>query len=298
MCAGWDPTRGRGWVDLQSACNAAVADSARSKGRVDRSGGDGGGADRSGGWGGGGEAHGGGDGTDRTRGWEGGGWGGGGGWEGGDPSDRSRGWEGGGGWGWHGWEGGGGCGWEGGRWMDSEGGRSSAWGGGRSSAWEGSPSAEPAPATAAGKGSPPPPLPAREEQGAVAPFAGVHRDPAPIFKLEFFENFGRDWSGNYKQHNAALKFFRDEYEDRENPYGSRAPVFVGAAVAEEISKILKFRAHGKAQDNRDWDWDHSVKVPWSWMEMVAQMDGPTMLHVVRGHDKDRSRGLVRCECRP
>jgi hypothetical protein len=187
---------------------------------------------------------------------------------------------------------------EGARWWDDEGGWWNAWEGGRSSASAGSPAAEPAAATAAGKGGGPLLPPGREEQGAVALFQIVRNEPLPIFKLEFFENFRANWNGNYKQHNAALKWFRDEYEDRENPFGSRTPVFGGTAVAEEISKILKYRAKGKAQDNRDWDWDHTVKVPWSWLEMVAQMDGPTMLRVVCGPDNDRSRGLVRCECRP
>ena len=121
---------------------------------------------------------------------------------------------------------------EGARWWDDEGGWWNAWEGGRSSASAGSPAAEPAAATAAGKGGGPLLPPGREEQGAVALFQTVRNEPLPIFKLEFFENFRANWNGNYKQHNAALKWFRDECEDRENPFGSRTPVFGGTAVAE------------------------------------------------------------------
>ena len=118
-----------------------------------------------------------------------------------------------------------------------------------------------------------------------------------VYTLEYFQNYAARWHGNYKQHNAALKYYRDEYENPADPFNSRFPVF-DPAVAEQISRIIKRKGSGRAQDNRDWEWDHTELVSWSWLQLVAQMDAATMQRVACGPDNDRSRGIVRCEFRP
>ena len=139
---------------------------------------------------------------------------------------------------------------------------------------------------------------AGHDQGEGGPrVPGVFFVNRGAYKLEYFENYVARWHGNYKQHNAALKYLRDECENAADPLNSRCLVF-DSAVAEQIPRIIKLKVSGRAQDNRDWDWDRREFVPWSWLQLVAQMDAPTMQRVVCGPDNDRSRGLVRCEFRP
>ena len=105
-----------------------------------------------------------------------------------------------------------------------------------------------------------------------------------IFDAVYFESV-REWHAPYQQHNAALKWFRIMQEG-EDPVAARPLVFNNferVAVAD-IQK-------GKGME---FDFDETRTVWWFWLDMVAQMDQPSIRLVCHGPD-GRSRGLVRCE---
>ena len=89
----------------------------------------------------------------------------------------------------------------------------------------------------------------------------------------------------YKQHNAALKYFREVHEDLTDPFSSVGIHFnndAPSAVAE-----IDHDSHGM-----QWGWKDS-HVLWSWQEMVAQLNDGSMDLVVNGLD-GRSGGLLGC----
>ena len=96
------------------------------------------------------------------------------------------------------------------------------------------------------------------------------------------------WSGSYKQHNAALKFFRFTQED-EDPEAAQPLVFNNTEHVA-VAAIVK----GKGMD---YDFDRTQMVSWSWWEMVAQMDAESINVVCHGPE-NRSRGVVGCEFSP
>ena len=102
-----------------------------------------------------------------------------------------------------------------------------------------------------------------------------------IFDLDYFRAYG-PFAGHWKQNNAALKWFRmicerDHVKDR----------MLASDEAEAVGKLL----HDDV--GTEYTFDETTMIPWKWQEMVAQMDGASMEHVVCGPE-GRSGGLVAC----
>jgi hypothetical protein len=127
------------------------------------------------------------------------------------------------------------------------------------------------------RGNPPPTsnsVPPGSDHAAVARTA--------IWNLEYFQSF-RSWTGTYKQHNIALKWFRDSSEQR----GQHSVIFDNSVEVPEI-------VHPKGMQ---YSFNEEIKNSWTWQEMVAQMDEYSMRLVVEGPEAaadNRSRGLVSC----
>ena len=105
-----------------------------------------------------------------------------------------------------------------------------------------------------------------------------------VFDLDYFRSF-RPFTGGWKQHNAALKFFRAEVELQDDPMQSPSLQFhvsTPTAVA-----VIKHAPKGMTWEFSD-EW-----TTWSWHEMIAQLDEASMEEVVTG-PSGRSRGLVGC----
>ena len=130
----------------------------------------------------------------------------------------------------------------------------------------------------------------REEAAQCASAEQASRPPAARKEQVYDEQFFREYNnftGNYQQHNAALKYFREVTEDKERPFLT-AP----RAVTEEV-EICAVR-HAKGMD---FEVDWRSKIRWSWLEMVAQLNDESISVVVRGED-GRSCGLVACSFSP
>jgi hypothetical protein len=101
-----------------------------------------------------------------------------------------------------------------------------------------------------------------------------------VFDLKFFQQ-PLTYTASYKQHNAALKWFRHRLESQEHPLPHKLPNNVAvAAIVHPPGMGYTF--------NTD------VSHDWSWLEMVAQLDRESMAFVVSGPD-NRSGGLVGCD---
>ena len=90
-----------------------------------------------------------------------------------------------------------------------------------------------------------------------------------------------NYTASYKQHNAALKWFRQKMESEEHPLPHKLPN--NGAVAAIV--------HPPGMGNT---FNTDVSHDWSWLEMVAQLDPQSMAFAVSGPD-NRSRGLVGCD---
>ena len=99
--------------------------------------------------------------------------------------------------------------------------------------------------------------------------------------MEFFSRVTCE--GTYKQHSAAIKYYRKvcEHANLETLSFSNERMAVVAAIVHPPGPSFRF----VDEDKRLWSW---------WM-MVAQMDEDSIKYVVE--DGDRSRGLVGCEVR-
>ena len=128
---------------------------------------------------------------------------------------------------------------------------------------------------------------AEEETAAIAAGAQPANDGQPdpqVFDLNYFQSF-QPFTSGYKQHNAALKFFRAEVELQDDPMQSPSLQFhvsTPTAVA-----VIKHAPKGMTWEFSD-EW-----TTWSWHEMIAQLDEASMEEVVTG-PSGRSRGLVGC----
>ena len=89
------------------------------------------------------------------------------------------------------------------------------------------------------------------------------------FDLDYFRNF-RDFTDGYKQHNIALKWFR-EFGEREEKVRVHMDNFGPMQVP--------ICDHPKGMR---WTFDTTRTKPWRWQEMVAQLDLESMRHVVEG----------------
>ena len=102
-----------------------------------------------------------------------------------------------------------------------------------------------------------------------------------IYDLEYFQNFG-DLNCPWKNHNVALKWFRDRlerFDETRVDFPNTQPVRLPAIIHDK-GPDYHFDAEGPG-----WDW--------SWQSMVAQMHNDSMRKVVQGLD-NRSRGLTSC----
>ena len=67
----------------------------------------------------------------------------------------------------------------------------------------------------AGRGGEAPVSAGQGQSGEGTP-AVAGAEPPAVYRMEFFRGW-RPFTGGYKQHNAALKWFRKLYEDEDNP---------------------------------------------------------------------------------
>ena len=103
-----------------------------------------------------------------------------------------------------------------------------------------------------------------------------------IFDLNYFRGY-TDFTATYKQHNIALKWFRDSSE-REG----RTQVIFSNTRDSLVPQII----HGKGPL---YSFNEDEMFSWRWQEMVAQLDDASMAVVVEGPpDAPRSRGLIQC----
>ncbi len=122
-----------------------------------------------------------------------------------------------------------------------------------------------------------------DDQAAVAGTGDVDLDDTRaqvVYNLEYFQSFC-SWTGSYKQHNIALKWFRDSSEPQ-----SRTCVVFDNTNPAEVPEIV----HPKGMQ---YHFNQEIKNAWTWQEMIAQMDERSMQLVVEGPE-NRSRGLVSC----
>ena len=73
----------------------------------------------------------------------------------------------------------------------------------------------------------------------------------------------REFRDGYKQHNAAMKWFR-ESQEREDPAAAR-PILFSNMEPVQVAKIVH------ADKGMNYELDETQTVPWFWLEMVAQM---------------------------
>ena len=106
-----------------------------------------------------------------------------------------------------------------------------------------------------------------------------------VWDLEFFAALKKEkrFTPGYRQHNAALKWFRDKCE-REHVAEAKFSNQTKAAVAGI--------RHPKGMS---YTFDESEMGEWSWWEMVAMLNSESMEFVVAS---DRSGGLVGCRLEP
>ena len=113
---------------------------------------------------------------------------------------------------------------------------------------------------------------------ALAAVAPSTLATSQIFDLGYFINYGI--VGHWKQHNAALKYFRMICERDGDDF-----FWFSNDGADAVGTIL----HDDV--GTEYTFDETKMIPWKWQEMIAQMDRTSMLNVVGGPE-GRSRGLV------
>ncbi len=127
--------------------------------------------------------------------------------------------------------------------------------------------AAPAPAT--------PPISGNQEADSAVAATGIAEPSVELFDLAYFQNF-REYTNTYKHHNIALKWFRDSSERA----GLSEVMFSNTAVAE-VPQIDNPKG-------MQYQFDESIKHPWRWQEMVAQLDDESMRVVVEGPGGERT----------
>ena len=120
------------------------------------------------------------------------------------------------------------------------------------------------------------------ENGEATPLVHENDLGSEVFDLGFFERF-TDFTANYKQHSAALKYYREVCEKGE---------LDAFCFSNEWKTAVAAIVHPKGTG---YTFDGSDMREWSWLEMVAALDRESLEYVVQ--DGDRSRGLVSCELR-
>ena len=103
-----------------------------------------------------------------------------------------------------------------------------------------------------------------------------------VFQIQDFESHYAIGLSHWRNHNAAMKWFRQKCEQE----GEEDFIFPNDSSVE-VAQII----HDKKGPN--YTFDATVTTRWWWQEMIAQLDGESMEHVVRGPE-GRSGGLVGC----
>ena len=102
--------------------------------------------------------------------------------------------------------------------------------------------------------------------------------------MEYFLNF-RQFSGVYKQHNQALKYWRRESEMPGMFVFQSGFKKFDNVVSEDVAVVL----HG---ERTNFDFDDTQIVKWGWWEMIAQLCDDDIRYVVGGSSGD----CELCEC--
>ena len=123
-----------------------------------------------------------------------------------------------------------------------------------------------------------------EDATPVAAVAVAMQPDPQVFDLNYFRSF-RPFTDTYKQHNAALKFFRGQQELQDDPMQSPCLQF-------HVSTPAAVAVINHASKGMTWEFTDE-RTQWSWHEMIAQLDEASMEEVVNGPAL-RSRGLVGC----
>jgi hypothetical protein len=119
----------------------------------------------------------------------------------------------------------------------------------------------------------------------LPPAVAGHVAAGGKFDVAFFKNYGLGFTAPWKQHNAALKWFRRTQEDFECPDDYADLLFSNDDYAA-VAGIIK----GKGMS---YDFDESVSKKWHWFELVAQLDDHSIEYVVEGPDQ-KSDSLREC----
>ena len=109
-----------------------------------------------------------------------------------------------------------------------------------------------------------------------------------VFDLDYFSSCYESFSASYKQHNAALKWFRDQQENPDDPANSPPLVFDADGTASAVAEI----DHKIPGNTVGWAWKDEYRM-WSWHEMIAQLTDDSRRLVVTGPE-GHSSGLVGC----
>ena len=123
----------------------------------------------------------------------------------------------------------------------------------------------------------------------MAATSAVAEEPKTVFPLEEFMNLHFKFTGSYRQHNAALEYFREECEDSYDPCLSHGLAFPNDKPVE-IPIVYWNKGGGLG-------FDRTKMVPWSWQELVAQLDSDSIRIVVQGEYR-RSCGVIGCYVAP
>ena len=108
----------------------------------------------------------------------------------------------------------------------------------------------------------------------------VEKPATQVYDIAFFRKV--EVRDTYKQHNAALKYFRGELECHQ----WTGPLFFIETEPVRIAAIV----HPKGME---YGFDYKTVRHWSWVDMIAQLDERSMREVVLG-PSGRSGGLVGC----
>jgi hypothetical protein len=104
--------------------------------------------------------------------------------------------------------------------------------------------------------------------------------------IDYFFNFSAFTAG-YKQHSAALKWFREFTEGAQLDPWEAAPILF---EIKESPLTINQIVHPKGMN---YHFDPRVKCKWMWQEMIAQMDEASIEFVVEGPEH-MARGLIGC----
>ena len=93
------------------------------------------------------------------------------------------------------------------------------------------------------------------------------------FDVDFFLGY-KNFRGHYKQHNQCLKWWRFTQEVPDNPFHSPPKVFDNVKMTSVATVV-----HGT---RTNFSFDQTRMVPWTWLEMVAQLRDDDIRAVVAG----------------